>query len=267
MSKYLHKSPLSHICTNHSLRHIHSVNIWRCTSNSDLAITWFGAMPPWDTRFTHWFPVCFVGSNRGSCRRAIKPDYKCQMHGQYRMYMDLLNRLKNWCLIWSSLLILPLTVFLYMLEVRHSHTHTHTVFLYMLEVRHAHTHTHAHTRAHTHTVFLYMLEVRHSHTQCSSTCWRYVTHAHTHTHTHTVFLYMLEVRHAHTHTHSVPLHAGGTSRTHTHTHTVFLYMLEVHHSLSLTHTHTHTPCSSICWRYVTHTHTHTHSVPLHAWGT
>ena len=46
MSKYLHKSPLSHICTNHSLRYIHSVNIWLCTSNSDLAITWFGAMPP-----------------------------------------------------------------------------------------------------------------------------------------------------------------------------------------------------------------------------
>ena len=46
MSKYLHKSPLSHICTNHSLRYIHSVTISRCTSNSDLAITWFGAMPP-----------------------------------------------------------------------------------------------------------------------------------------------------------------------------------------------------------------------------
>ena len=39
MSKYLHKSPLSHICTNHSLRHIHSVYISRCTSNSDMAIT------------------------------------------------------------------------------------------------------------------------------------------------------------------------------------------------------------------------------------
>ena len=46
MSKYLHKSPLSNICTNHSLRYIHSVNISRCTSNSDLAITSFGAMPP-----------------------------------------------------------------------------------------------------------------------------------------------------------------------------------------------------------------------------
>ena len=46
MSKYLHKSPLSHICTNNSLRYIHSVNIWRCTSNSDLAITSFGSMPP-----------------------------------------------------------------------------------------------------------------------------------------------------------------------------------------------------------------------------
>ena len=46
MSKYLHKWPLSHICSNHSLRYIHSVKIWRCTSNSDLAITWFGAMPP-----------------------------------------------------------------------------------------------------------------------------------------------------------------------------------------------------------------------------
>ena len=49
MSKYLHKSPLSHICTNHSLRYIHSVNISRCTSNSDLAITSFGAMPPYMT--------------------------------------------------------------------------------------------------------------------------------------------------------------------------------------------------------------------------
>ena len=55
LSKYLHKSPLSHICTNHSLRYIHSVNIWRCTSNSDLAITWFGAMPP-DNTSLH--PVC-----------------------------------------------------------------------------------------------------------------------------------------------------------------------------------------------------------------
>ena len=43
---YLHKSPLSHICTNHSLRYIHSVTISRCTSNSDLAISSFGAMPP-----------------------------------------------------------------------------------------------------------------------------------------------------------------------------------------------------------------------------
>ena len=50
MSKYLHKSPLSHICTNHSLRYIHSVNISRCTSNSDLAITSFGAMPPGEIR-------------------------------------------------------------------------------------------------------------------------------------------------------------------------------------------------------------------------
>ena len=49
MSKYLHKSPLSHICTNHSLCYIHSVNIWWCTSNSDLAITSFGAMPPEST--------------------------------------------------------------------------------------------------------------------------------------------------------------------------------------------------------------------------
>ena len=46
MSKYMHKSPLSHICTNHSFCYIHSVTIWRRTSNSDLAITWFGAMPP-----------------------------------------------------------------------------------------------------------------------------------------------------------------------------------------------------------------------------
>ena len=61
MSKYLHKSPLSHICTNHSLRYIHSVNIWWRTSNSHLAITWFGAMPPaelsTDICYLHWLLV------------------------------------------------------------------------------------------------------------------------------------------------------------------------------------------------------------------
>ena len=54
MSKYLHKSPLSHICTNHSLRYIHSVNIWGAPRTLNWQ-SWFGAMPPVNFTTEAWF--------------------------------------------------------------------------------------------------------------------------------------------------------------------------------------------------------------------
>ncbi|XP_069105812.1 uncharacterized protein [Argopecten irradians] len=49
---------------------------------------------------------------RESWKRAIKPPYSCAVHGKYREYTDYLSTLKNWCLLWSTIAILPLTIFL-----------------------------------------------------------------------------------------------------------------------------------------------------------
>ncbi|XP_021366508.1 urea-proton symporter DUR3-like [Mizuhopecten yessoensis] len=49
---------------------------------------------------------------RENWKRAIKPPYSCGVHGKYREYTDYLSTLKNWCLLWSTISILPLTIFL-----------------------------------------------------------------------------------------------------------------------------------------------------------
>ncbi|XP_060071327.1 uncharacterized protein LOC132551230 [Ylistrum balloti] len=49
---------------------------------------------------------------RENWKRAIKPPYSCTVHGKYREYTDYLSTLKNWCLLWSTIAILPLTIFL-----------------------------------------------------------------------------------------------------------------------------------------------------------
>ncbi|XP_048249148.1 urea-proton symporter DUR3-like [Haliotis rufescens] len=54
---------------------------------------------------------------REVCRRAIKPEYKCTVHGSYRVYNDLLLRLKSWCLVWTTFSILPLTVILSLMQL------------------------------------------------------------------------------------------------------------------------------------------------------
>ncbi|ESO83679.1 hypothetical protein LOTGIDRAFT_169159 [Lottia gigantea] len=55
--------------------------------------------------------------NRGDCKRAIKPDYKCTIHGSYRVYLDYLNGLKNWCLVIVSICIVPLTILLDIIQL------------------------------------------------------------------------------------------------------------------------------------------------------
>ncbi|XP_061180272.1 uncharacterized protein LOC133188802 [Saccostrea echinata] len=52
---------------------------------------------------------------RQLCKKAIKPRYKCATHGSFREYCDYLGQLKNWCLLWSTLAILPLTITLNLL--------------------------------------------------------------------------------------------------------------------------------------------------------
>ncbi|XP_033764344.1 urea-proton symporter DUR3-like [Pecten maximus] len=59
---------------------------------------------------------CFTckddSKQRETWKRAIKPPYSCAVHGKYREYTDYLSTLKNWCLLWSTIAILPLTIFL-----------------------------------------------------------------------------------------------------------------------------------------------------------
>ncbi|XP_059168393.1 LOW QUALITY PROTEIN: uncharacterized protein LOC131950305 [Physella acuta] len=54
--------------------------------------------------------------NRSESRRAIKPDYKCNVHGAFRTYNDYLSRLSNWTLVWTTIAIIPVTVVLYMIQ-------------------------------------------------------------------------------------------------------------------------------------------------------
>ncbi|CAL1534239.1 unnamed protein product [Lymnaea stagnalis] len=54
--------------------------------------------------------------SRTESRRAIKPDYKCPVHGPYRVYNDYLARLSNWTLVWITMSIIPLTIILYMIK-------------------------------------------------------------------------------------------------------------------------------------------------------
>lgn len=57
---------------------------------------------------------------RDMCKKAIKPRYKCSTHGSFREYSDYLSQLKNWCLLWSILAILPLTISLNLMGVQYN---------------------------------------------------------------------------------------------------------------------------------------------------
>ncbi|XP_052271715.1 uncharacterized protein LOC127872425 [Dreissena polymorpha] len=50
-------------------------------------------------------------------RRVVKSPYECRIHGPYREYTDVLSHLKNWCLLWVTLGIIPFTILLYTLKI------------------------------------------------------------------------------------------------------------------------------------------------------
>ncbi|KAH9514149.1 urea active transporter [Bulinus truncatus] len=54
--------------------------------------------------------------SRTESRRAIKPDYKCLVHGSFRVYNDFLSRIRNWTTVWITMAIIPLTICLYMIK-------------------------------------------------------------------------------------------------------------------------------------------------------
>ncbi|XP_053394386.1 uncharacterized protein LOC128555607 [Mercenaria mercenaria] len=54
---------------------------------------------------------------RSQSKRALKPPYQCRTHGSFREYTDYLLRIKNWCLLWTTLGIVPLTILLYTLRI------------------------------------------------------------------------------------------------------------------------------------------------------
>ncbi|XP_076358090.1 uncharacterized protein LOC143250861 [Tachypleus tridentatus] len=47
--------------------------------------------------------------SRNSSKRPVKPRFKCRTHGEFREYYESLGSLKNWCMLMSSLAIIPLT--------------------------------------------------------------------------------------------------------------------------------------------------------------
>ena len=49
--------------------------------------------------------------------KARKPDFQCAVHGRFRAYNEYLTRLKNWCMLWVVVAILPLTVLLEQMQV------------------------------------------------------------------------------------------------------------------------------------------------------
>lgn len=61
--------------------------------------------------------IYYFARQRRACKRAIKPDFKCKTHGAYRVYNNYLQSLKNWCLLWATLAIIPLTIVLDILQV------------------------------------------------------------------------------------------------------------------------------------------------------
>ncbi|XP_030829061.1 urea-proton symporter DUR3 [Strongylocentrotus purpuratus] len=49
--------------------------------------------------------------------RALKPSFKCTVHGTYRTYLELLQGKRNWSLVWVSLSFVPLTIIFNYLQV------------------------------------------------------------------------------------------------------------------------------------------------------
>ncbi|CAH1774641.1 unnamed protein product [Owenia fusiformis] len=54
---------------------------------------------------------------RMECRRAVKPGFRCSVHGDFRAYYAYLASLKNWCIVWCCVAILPITYGLSALKV------------------------------------------------------------------------------------------------------------------------------------------------------
>ncbi|KAK3604603.1 hypothetical protein CHS0354_027456, partial [Potamilus streckersoni] len=48
--------------------------------------------------------------------RIFKMRYNCLIHGPFREYTDYLARLKTWCLLWTTLAIVPLTILFFVLR-------------------------------------------------------------------------------------------------------------------------------------------------------
>ena len=54
---------------------------------------------------------------RDGCKRFLKPPFRCRTHGSFRTYNIYLRDLKNWCLLWTSASVIPLTLFLNFIKV------------------------------------------------------------------------------------------------------------------------------------------------------
>ncbi|XP_052808027.1 uncharacterized protein LOC128236928 [Mya arenaria] len=65
----------------------------------------------------------YLKCDRALCRRTVKPAYTCRVHGNFREYTDILGALKNWCLLWVTLAIIPITIAVHTLKINLSLTY------------------------------------------------------------------------------------------------------------------------------------------------
>ncbi|XP_076358108.1 uncharacterized protein LOC143250870 [Tachypleus tridentatus] len=61
--------------------------------------------------------------NRISCKSLVKPYFTCSVHNTYREYQENLLRYKNWCIVWTTIMIIPLFLLCYAANLNLSWTY------------------------------------------------------------------------------------------------------------------------------------------------
>ncbi|XP_076358692.1 uncharacterized protein LOC143251173 isoform X2 [Tachypleus tridentatus] len=65
-------------------------------------------------------------SNRTGCKSLLKPHFTCPVHKEYREYQEQLLNYKNWCIMWTTIMINPLFLVCYAANVNLSWSYLFT---------------------------------------------------------------------------------------------------------------------------------------------
>ncbi|XP_071942432.1 uncharacterized protein [Antedon mediterranea] len=64
-------------------------------------------------------PYCVTDDKiRNDCKDAVRPGYKCSVHGEYRAYLDFLGDKRDWCVVLVSLANVPITLIFALLDLK-----------------------------------------------------------------------------------------------------------------------------------------------------